>query len=127
MRAIRAQTFSLVSRDFVGLARLSARRADRSLCERIAPNMSSYSVSGLHPPFRWFHPRGRRASTFSARPGRWHVSRHHDDERRRLERAPAAHVVVVRPAGGRDHLRRWGLYLANVGLDEVFNPKLREL
>ena len=41
MRAIRAQTFSLVSR-FVGLARLSGKKSRSIIVREIAPNMSSY-------------------------------------------------------------------------------------
>ena len=41
-RAIRAQTFSLASRDFVNLARLSGRGSFRVIVNEIAPNMSSY-------------------------------------------------------------------------------------
>ena len=42
MRAIRAQTFSLVSWDFVGLARLSGEKSRQIIMREIAPNMSSY-------------------------------------------------------------------------------------
>jgi len=41
-RAIRAQTFSLRSRDFVDLARLSGASGPRIVFREIAPNMSSY-------------------------------------------------------------------------------------
>ncbi len=41
-RAIRAQTFSLKSREFVDLARLSGVRSTRVIFGEIAPNMSSY-------------------------------------------------------------------------------------
>lgn len=41
-RAIRAQTFSLKSREFVNLARLSGVRSSRIILSEIAPNMSSY-------------------------------------------------------------------------------------
>ncbi|MEU8385073.1 ABC transporter permease, partial [Streptosporangium sp. NPDC048865] len=41
-RAIRAQTFSLRSRDFVDLARLSGVRTWKIIAREIAPNMSSY-------------------------------------------------------------------------------------
>lgn len=41
-RAIRAQTFSLRSRDFVDLARLSGMKARKIIFREIAPNMLSY-------------------------------------------------------------------------------------
>ena len=41
-RAIRAQTFSLTTRDFVSLARLSGQSSWKIIVREIAPNMSSY-------------------------------------------------------------------------------------
>jgi peptide/nickel transport system permease protein len=41
-RAVRAQTFSLVSRDFIGVARLNGAGSWRIITREIAPNMSSY-------------------------------------------------------------------------------------
>ena len=41
-RALRAQTFSLTSREFVSLARLSGERSWKIMFKEIAPNMSSY-------------------------------------------------------------------------------------
>ena len=41
-RALRAQTFSLDSRDFVDMARLSGRSSRKIIFAEIAPNMSSY-------------------------------------------------------------------------------------
>ena len=41
-RAIRAQTFSLASREFVSLARLSGQGTTKVIVREIAPNMSSY-------------------------------------------------------------------------------------
>jgi peptide/nickel transport system permease protein len=41
-RAVRAQTFTLKSREFVDLARLSGRRAYSIVIRDIAPNMASY-------------------------------------------------------------------------------------
>lgn len=127
MRAIRAQTFSLVSRDFVGLARLSGEKSRSIILREIAPNMSSYlflvfillfgssilTAAGLD--FLGLGPPGgmslgimmNQASDWSALPLHlwwWFVP-------------PGAAITCL--VGG--------LYLANVGLDEVFNPKLRAL
>ena len=41
-RAVRAQTFSLRTREFVDLARLSGMRPRQIIRREIAPNMSSY-------------------------------------------------------------------------------------
>ena len=127
MRAIRAQTFSLVSRDFVGLARLSGEKSRSIIVREIAPNMSSYLflvfillfggsiLVAASFDFLGLGPAGgmslgimmMNAADWSALPLHtwwWFVP-------------PGAAITCV--VGG--------LYLANVGLDEVFNPKLREL
>ncbi|MGO8721997.1 MAG: ABC transporter permease [Acidimicrobiales bacterium] len=127
MRAIRAQTFSLVSRDFVGLARLSGEKSRSIIVREIAPNMSSYLflvfillfggaiLVAASFDFLGFGPPGgmslgimmEQASDWSALPLHlwwWFIP-------------PGAAITCV--VGG--------LYLANVGLDEVFNPKLRAL
>src|SRR5215469_11119019 len=41
-RAVRAQTFSLRTREFVDLAKLSGKRATSIVVRDIAPNMASY-------------------------------------------------------------------------------------
>ena len=101
MRAIRAQTFSLVSRDFVGLARLSGEKSRQIIMREIAPNMSSYLFLVFILLFRRRDPHRGELRLPWPRPSEWHVSRHHDEAGQRLERASAAPVVVVRPAGRR--------------------------
>ncbi|MEV7969690.1 ABC transporter permease [Sphaerisporangium sp. NPDC088356] len=125
-RAIRAQTFSLRTRDFVDLARLSGANTWKIITREIAPNMSSYlfmtfillfggsiliasslDFIGLGPT------EGvslglmlQNASQWSAMQlglWWWFIP-------------PGAGITAVVGA----------LYVANVGLDEVFNPKLRE-
>jgi peptide/nickel transport system permease protein len=126
-RAIRAQTFSLRSRDFVDLARLSGASGRKIILKEIAPNMSSYlfmtfillfggavliaatlDFIGLGPT------EGislglmmNNAVLWSALPlgmWWWFVP-------------PGLGITVIVGA----------LYIMNVGLDEVFNPKLREM
>jgi peptide/nickel transport system permease protein len=126
-RAIRAQTFSLRSRDFVDLARLSGASGRKIILREIAPNMSSYlfmtfillfggavliaatlDFIGLGPT------EGislglmmNNAVLWSALPlgmWWWFVP-------------PGLGITVIVGA----------LYIMNVGLDEVFNPKLREM
>ena len=126
-RAIRAQTFSLRSRDFVDLARLSGQSGPKIVLREIAPNMSSYlfmtfillfggavlvaatlDFIGLGPT------EGislglmmNNAVLWSALPlgmWWWFVP-------------PGLGITLVVGA----------LYIMNVGLDEVFNPKLREM
>ena len=126
-RAIRAQTFTLASRDFVSLARLSGARGTHVIVREIAPNMGSYLFlvfillfggSILTAAFLDFLGLGptnamslgvmmNNAAVSSALPlgmWWWFVP-------------PGLAIVVVVGA----------LYVMNVGLDEIFNPRLREL
>jgi peptide/nickel transport system permease protein len=126
-RAIRAQTFSLVSRDFVDMARLSARRSMRIIFQEIAPNMSSYLVMmfillfgnailiaatldfiGLGPSNTISLGMMMQLSVQNAalQLGLWWWF------------LPPG-LVIMALVGS--------LYVMNVGLDEVFNPKLRTL
>jgi peptide/nickel transport system permease protein len=126
-RAIRAQTFSLRSRDFIDLAKLSGRRGLKVIVFEIAPNMSSYLMLTFILLFG------------SA-----------------ILIAASLDFIGLGPTGGMSLglmmfnsvtwaallLGFWwwfvppgigimatvgALYVMNVGLDEIFNPKLREL
>jgi len=124
-RAIRAQTFSLVSRDFVGLARLSGARGTHVITREIAPNMSSYlflvfillfggavltaatlDFLGLGPSqvmsLGLMMYTAVYASALQLGMWWWFIP-------------PGIGITAV--VGG--------LYVMNVGLDEVFNPRLR--
>jgi peptide/nickel transport system permease protein len=126
-RAIRAQTFSLRSRDFVDLARLSGAGGTRIVVREIAPNMSSYLfmtfillfggavLTAAMLDFIGLGPTDgmslglmmNNAVLWSALPlgmWWWFVP-------------PGLGITMIVGA----------LYIMNVGLDEVFNPKLREL
>ncbi len=126
-RAIRAQTFSLVSRDFVDMARLSGRKSWRIIFQEIAPNMSSYlfmmfillfggailiaatlDFIGLGPSGTISLGMMMQLSVQNAalQLGLWWWF------------LPAG-LAIMAIVGS--------LYVMNVGLDEVFNPKLREL
>ncbi|MEV4219001.1 ABC transporter permease [Nonomuraea sp. NPDC049725] len=125
-RAIRAQTFSLRSREFVDLARLSGVSTRRIIMREIAPNMSSYlfmtfillfggsiliaaslDFIGLGPTegvsLGLMLQNATQWSALQLGLWWWFVP-------------PGAAITAVVGA----------LYVANVGLDEVFNPKLRE-
>jgi peptide/nickel transport system permease protein len=125
-RAIRAQTFTLRSRDFVDLARLSGSRTWRIIFREIAPNMSSYlfmmfillfggsilvaaslDFIGLGPTdavsLGLMLQSAQQWSALQLGMWWWFVP-------------PGAGITAIVGA----------LYVANVGLDEVFNPKLRE-
>ena len=126
-RAIRAQTFSLASREFVDLAKLSGMKTLKILFSEIAPNMMSYlfmtfilqfggailtaatlDFIGLGPTqgvslglmMNW----ATNGSALLLGYWWWFVP-------------PGIAITAV--VGS--------LYIMNVGLDEVFNPKLREM
>ncbi|MFF1833851.1 ABC transporter permease [Streptomyces sp. NPDC058231] len=125
-RAIRAQTFSLRTREFVDLARLSGCSTWRIVFREIAPNMSSYlfmtfillfggsiliasslDFIGLGPTegvsLGLMLQSAQQWSALQLGMWWWFVP-------------PGAGITAI--VGS--------LYIANVGLDEVFNPKLRE-
>ena len=126
-RAIRAQTFSLCNREFVDLARLSGMRSGKIIFTEIAPNMMSYL-------FMTFILQFGGAILIAA----------------------TLDFIGLGPTTGTSlglmmnnavlwsalYLGLWwwfippglaitaivgALYVMNVGLDEVFNPKLREM
>ena len=127
-RAIRAQTFSLRSRDFIDLAKLSGRRGWKIILNEIAPNMSSYLfltfillfggaiLIAASLDFIGLGPTGGMslglmlfdAVTYGAALllgiWWWFIP-------------PGVGIVALVGA----------LYVMNVGLDEIFNPKLREM
>jgi peptide/nickel transport system permease protein len=126
-RALRAQTFSLVSRDFVDMARLSGRSSWRIIFQEIAPNMSSYLFMMF---ILLFGGAILIAATLDF-----------------IGLGPSNTISLgmmmqlsVQNAALQLHLWWWflppglaitalvgSLYVMNVGLDEVFNPKLREM
>ena len=125
-RAIRAQTFTLTSREFVSLARLTGRRGSKIIATEIAPNMSSYLVLvfillfgssiliaatldflGLGPSqvMSLGLMLNLAVSNAALQLGMWWWF---------IPPGLAITAIVG------------GLYVMNVGLDEVFNPKLRK-
>ena len=126
-RALRAQTFSLTSRDFVGLARLSGSNSRQIISREIAPNMSSYIFMMF---ILLFGGSILIAATLDF-----------------IGLGPSNTISLgmmmqlsVQNAALQLHLWWWflppglaimaivgSLYVMNVGLDEVFNPKLRSM
>jgi len=125
-RAVRAQTFTLRERDFVDLARLSGKRATSIVVKDIAPNMASYlflvlillfgssillaanfDFLGLGPTntisLGTMMNQAMLWSALNLRVWWWFI--------------PPGVVITIIVAA---------LLVANVGLDEIFNPKLRE-
>lgn len=126
-RAIRAQTFSLRSRDFVDLARLSGMGTWKIIFKEIAPNMMSYlfmtfilqfggailiaatlDFIGLGPTegtsLGLMMNSAVNWSALQLGVWWWFVP-------------PGLAITAIVGA----------MYIMNVGLDEVFNPKLREM
>ena len=125
-RAIRAQTFTLATRDFVSLARLSGQGGLRIVVKEIAPNMSSYlfltfillfggsiliaatlDFLGLGPSnvMSLGLMMNIAVSSSALQLGMWWWFV-----------APGVGITAIVA----------GLYVMNVGLDEVFNPRLRK-
>ena len=126
-RAIRAQTFSLRTRDFVDLARMSGMKSMKIIFTQIAPNMMSYLVMTFILQFGGAILNAATLDFIGLGPTNaislglmmqysvlwgalqfgtwwWFVP-------------PGLAITVIVGA----------LYSMNVGLDEVFNPKLREM
>jgi peptide/nickel transport system permease protein len=126
-RAVRAQTFSLVSRDFIDIARLSGRRSWKIIATEIAPNMGSYLLMMFILLFGGAILIGATLDFIGLGPSNaislglmmnnavlwsalllgswwWFIP-------------PGLGIIGI--VGG--------LYVMNVGLDEVFNPRLREM
>jgi peptide/nickel transport system permease protein len=124
-RAIRAQTFSIASRDFVSLARLSGQGTAKVIVREIAPNMSSYLfltfillfggavLTAATLDFLGLGPSqvmslglmmNTAVSNAALQLGMWWWFI-----------PPGVGITAI--VGG--------LYVMNVGLDEVFNPRLR--
>jgi peptide/nickel transport system permease protein len=125
-RAVRAQTFSLRSREFVEMAKLSGKRPLQIIVQDIAPNMASYlflvvillfgssMLLAASYDFLGLGPTGtvslgsmmnqaQNEAALNYHEWWWFI--------------PPGAVLTAMVAA---------LLVANVGLDEVFNPKLRE-
>ncbi|NMC84061.1 MAG: ABC transporter permease [Anaerolineaceae bacterium] len=126
-RAIRAQTFSLGSRDFVDLARLSGMKTIKIIFKEIAPNMMSYLFMTLILEFGGAILTAATLDFIGLGP---------------TQGISLGLMMNYATLGGSLLLGLWwwfippglaitilvgSLYVMNVGLDEVFNPKLREL
>jgi peptide/nickel transport system permease protein len=126
-RAIRSQTFSLRSRDFVDLAKLSGMRPIKIIFSEIAPNMMSYLFMTFILQFGGAILAAATLDFIGLGPTRgislglmmnsavlwsalqlgmwwWFIP-------------PGLGIMAIVGA----------MYVMNVGLDEVFNPKLREM
>ena len=125
-RAVRAQTFTLKTREFVDVARLSGRSTRQIIATEIAPNMSSYLLMMFILLFGGAILIGASLDFLGLGPSE-SVSLGLMMNSAFLSSAlllgswwwfipPGVGIIAV--VGG--------LYVMNVGLDEIFNPKLRE-
>jgi len=126
-RAIRSQTFSLRSREFVDLARMSGINSWKIVFTEIAPNMMSYLFMAFILQFGGAILIAATLDFIGLGPTKG------------ISLGLMMNNAVLWSAL---HLGMWwwfvppgvaitaivgALYVMNVGLDEVFNPKLREL
>jgi peptide/nickel transport system permease protein len=125
-RAVRAQTFSLVSRDFVDMARLTGVGTTRIILREIAPMMSSYLFMAFILAFGGAILTAATLDFIGLGPSNvasLGVMMNYAVTNAALTLGlwwwfipPGLGIMAIVGA----------LYVMNVGLDEVFNPKLRE-
>jgi peptide/nickel transport system permease protein len=126
-RAIRAQTFSLRTREFVDLARMSGMKSFKIIFTEIAPNMMSYLVMAFILQFGGAILNAATLDFIGLGP---------------TNAISLGLMMQYAVLWGALQLGSWwwfippglaittivgALYIMNVGLDEVFNPKLREM
>ena len=125
-RAVRAQTFSLRSREYVDLARLSGKRPVSIVVKEIAPNMASYLFLVIILLFGSSMLIAASYDFLGLGPSQT-VSLGYMMNQAASNSALFYHMWwVFIPPGAVLTLMVFALLIANVGLDEVFNPKLRE-
>lgn len=126
-RAIRSQTFSLRTREFVDLARMSGMNSLKVIFTEIAPNMMSYLVMTFILQFGGAILAAATLDFIGLGP---------------MNTISLGMMMQIAVQWGSLLLGHWWwfvppglgitaivgcLYVMNVGLDEVFNPKLREM
>ena len=125
-RAIRVQTFSLATREFVSLARLSGQRGIRIVVREIAPNMLSYLFLVFTLLFGSSILMAATLDFLGLGPA--------EVMSLGLMMYTAVYASALQlgmwwwfiPPGLAITAIVGGLYVTNVGLDEVFNPRLRD-
>ena len=125
-RAVRAQTFTLRSRDFVDLARLSGKRSVSIVISDIAPNMASYLFLVVVLLFGSSMLLAASYDFLGLGPTN-SISLGTMMNQSMLWSALQLHIWWwFVPPGVVLTGMVFALLIANVGLDEVFNPKLRD-
>lgn len=126
-RAVRSQTFSLKQRNFVSLARITGTKTIKIITGEIAPNMLSYVfmvyilqfggsiLAAVTLDFIGLGPtRGISLGLMLQNAVLWNA----------IQLGMWWWII---PPGLAITLIVGGLYFMNTGLDEIFNPKLREM
>jgi peptide/nickel transport system permease protein len=124
-RAIRAQTFSLAARDFVNLARLSGRGTIRVIVNEIAPNMSSYLFLVFILLFGGSVLTAATLDFLGLGPSQVMSLGLMMNQAVSNAALQLGYWWWFMPPGFAITTLVGGLYVMNVGLDEVFNPRLR--
>jgi peptide/nickel transport system permease protein len=126
-RAVRAQTFTLRDRDFVDLARMSGKRGPSIVVKDIAPNMASYLLLVFILLFAGSMLLAVSYDFLGLGPTNG-VSLGDMMNKAELWSGLTLHMWWwFLPPGLVMTIIVAALYISNVGLDEVFNPKLREM
>ena len=126
-RAIRAQTFSLRNREFIDLARLTGRSGWRIIVQEVAPNMSSYLFLTFILLFGGAILIGASLDFIGLGPHTGYTLGLMMYESINNSALTLGIWWWFIPPGVAITACVGALYVMNVGLDEIFNPKLREL
>jgi peptide/nickel transport system permease protein len=126
-RAIRAQTFSLRSREFVDLAKMSGRRSGQIISTEIAPNMMSYLFMAFILQFGGAILIAATLDFIGLGPTQGISLGLMMNNAVLWSALPLGMWWWFVPPGIAITMIVGALYIMNVGLDEVFNPKLREM
>lgn len=126
-RAIRAQTFSLRVREFVDLARMSGRSSLRIVLTEIAPNMMSYLLLVFILQFGGAILNAATLDFIGLGPTRGMSLGLMMNNAVLWAALQLGMWWWLIPPGAAIAAIVGALYVMNVGLDEVFNPKLREM
>lgn len=126
-RAIRAQTFSLRSREFVDLARLTGMKSGKIIFSEIAPNMMSYLLLVFILQFGGAILTAATLDFIGLGPTNAISLGLMMQTSVMWSALQFGHWWWFIPPGLAITMIVGALYVMNVGLDEVFNPKLREM
>jgi len=126
-RAIRAQTFSLRVREFVDLAHMTGRRPLHIVLTEIAPNMMSYLLLVFILQFGGAVLNAATLDFIGLGPTRGMSLGLMMNNAVLWAALQLGMWWWLIPPGAAITAIVGALYIMNVGLDEVFNPKLREM